>query len=180
MKTLAVLVLLRAAGAPAADWTGPVDVRHDFKPCVSYRARLDGEILVLQATHEPGWKTYAMDNKRRADEKLTGRQSLGLEAPTEITVTGGLRLAGPWRQSPPKDFSKPELQWFSWGFDGQALFVAKVRRAGAGPAQIAVRGQACTEMICKRVDVAISLPLPGAGARAAPSSVDLKSLVRVR
>ncbi len=173
-------LLILAVAASAADWAGPVDVRHEFKPCVSYRAKWDGEFLVLQATHEPGWKTYAMDNKRRADEKLAGRQSLGLDAPTEIAVTGGLQIAGPWHQSPPKDFSKPELQWFSWGFDGQALFVAKVRRSGTRPAQITVRGQACTETICKRVDVAISLLPPGARTRTAPSSVDLKTLVPVR
>jgi hypothetical protein len=150
------------------------------KPCVSYRARLDGEFLVVEATHQAGWHTCAMDNKLRAEEKLAGRQSLGIDAPTEISLSEGLEVAGAWYQSPPKDFSKPDLLWFTWVFDEQALFVAKVRRSGAGPARIAVRGQACTETTCKRVDVAISLPLAGVRPGAAPAGINLKTLVRVR
>lgn len=177
----AMVVLAACAGAArAGDWTGAVEVRYEFKRCVSYRARLNGEFLIIQATHEPGWHTYAMDNKQRAEEKLAGRQSLGIDGPTEIRVTRGLEAAGPWRQSPPKDFSKPELQWFSWGFDEQALFVAKVRRSGAGPARITVRGQACTETTCKQIDVAISLPLAGGNTRADASDADFKALVQVR
>lgn len=173
----AMLALVAGTDATwAADWTDAVDVRYDFKRCVSYRARLTGEFLVVQATVEPGWHTFSMDNKQRAEEKLAGRESLGIDAPTEIKPTQALEVAGPWYQSPPKDFSKPDLRWFSWGFDDQAVFVTKVRRSGAGPAQIAVRGQACTETICKQIDVAISLPLAGAGR----SDIDLKPLVRVR
>ena len=68
------------------DWTSPVEVRHDVQKCVSYRARLSGEFLVIQATHEAGWHTYAMDNKLRAQEKLAGKRSLGIDSPTEIVV----------------------------------------------------------------------------------------------
>ncbi len=139
-----------------------------------------GEFLIVQATHEPGWHTYAMDNRQRAKEKLAGRESLGIDAPTEIRLTQGLELAGPWYQSPPKDYSKPELLWFTWGFEGQALFVAKVRRSGAGPGRIAVAGQACTETTCKQIEVAISLPLDRANAHGERSDLDFKALVRVR
>ena len=66
--------------------------------------------------------------------KLAGKKSLGIDRPTEIVASGGMQTVGPWYQSPPKDFSQPELRWFSWGFERQALFVAKVRRAAAGPA----------------------------------------------
>jgi len=177
----AMIVLVACTGAArAGDWTDPVEVRHDLKRCVSYRARLAGEYLVVQATHEAGWHTYAMDNKQRAEEKLAGRQSLGIDGPTEIKLTQGLEAAGPWYQSPPKDLSRPELQWFTWGFDGQALFVAKVRRSGAGPARIAIGGQACTETTCKKIDVAISLPLAASNTNADPSDIDLEALVRVR
>ena len=162
--------------ASAADWTNAVDVLYEFKRCVSYRARLTGEFLVVQAKVEPGWHTFSMDNKQRAEEKLAGRESLGIDAPTEIKLSQGLEAAGPWYQSSPKDFSKPDLRWFSWGFDDQAVFVTKVKRAGAGPAQIAIRGQACTETICKQIDVAIPIPLAARG----PSDIDLKALVRVR
>ena len=159
------------------DWTSPVEVRHDVQKCVSYQARLTGDFLVIQAAHEAGWHTYAMDNKLRAQEKLAGKRSLGIDSPTEIVFAEGLELDGHWYQSVPKDLSKPELRWYSWGFEGQALFVAKVRRVSAGPAILAVRGQACSDAICKNIDVTISIPL---GARASKSDIDLKSLVQVR
>ncbi len=167
-----------ALAARAGEWSPAVEVRNDEERCVSYRARLDGPYLVVQATHEAGWHTYAMDNKRRADEKLAGRESLGAERPTEIKLTGGLTVEGPWYQSPPKDTSKPELNWFTWVFEGQALFAAKVRRAGATPARIGVRGQVCTESACRNID--ITIPLPAAGAAAVASEVNLKDLVKVR
>jgi DsbC/DsbD-like thiol-disulfide interchange protein len=172
--TTMALVLARTAGA--ADWTDPVEVRHEMKRCVSYRARLSGEFVVVQVNLEPGWHTFAMDNSRRAAERLAGQQSLGVEQPTQITVSQGLEVTGPWHQTQPKDFSKPELRWFSWGFDQQAVFVAKVHRSGAGPAQVAIRGQACTESTCKNIDIAVTLPLAGKDLE----SPDLKSLVQVR
>src|SRR5262250_1020950 len=72
------------SSAHAADWTDPVEVRQEAKRCVSYRARLDGQFLVVEASHEEGWHTYAMDNTQRAQEKLAGRKSLGIDRPTEI------------------------------------------------------------------------------------------------
>jgi hypothetical protein len=135
--------------------------------------------LVVQAIHEEGWHTYAMDNKRRAQEKLAGRKSLGIDRPTEIGLTDGLELAGPWYQSPPKDFSKPELRWFSWGFEGRALFVAKVRHTGTGPARLTIRGQACSQATCKNVEVEISVPLAET-ERVSTPEIDLKNLILVR
>ena len=160
------------------DWTDPVEVRHDVQKCVSYRAKLNGDFLVVEATHEAGWHTYAMDNKLRAQEKLAGKRSLGIDRPTEIVLAEGLELAGPWYQSVPKDLSKPELRWFTWGFEGQARFVAKVRHVGAGPANLVVRGQACSDATCKNIDLAISVPLGVSTHRS--DEVDLKSLVQVR
>jgi hypothetical protein len=165
----------------AAAWSNPVEVHHDDQVAVSYQARLDGPYLVVRANIQPGWHTFAMDNKVRAEEKLAGKKSLGIDHPTEIAVTGGLSTAGPWLQTPPKDFSKPELRWFSWGFERQALFAAKVRRANAAPAHIALRGQACTETTCKNIDIEISLPA-GAGKTdaATAAELDVKTLIQVR
>jgi hypothetical protein len=95
---------------------------------------------------------------------------------TEIAVSGGLEAEGPWLQTAPKDFSRPELRWFSWGFDQQAVFAAKVRRTGAA-ASLRVRGQACTETICKNIDVTIALPV---GAETGAGETDWKQLVAVR
>ena len=113
-------------------------------------------------------------------EKLAGRQSLGIDRPTEINLSGSLELVGPWLQSPPKDFSKPELRWFSWGFEQQALFVAKIRRSQAAPANIRVRGQACTETICKNIDVALPVPRINIQANVMAADIDLKTLVPLR
>ena len=180
VKVMIVFGVLCAGAARVDSWTDWVEVRHELKRCVSYRARLNGQFLVIQATHEAGWRTYAMDNKQRAQEKLTGRRSLGIERSTEVGLTEGLEVAGPWYQSPPKDFSKPELRWFTWGFEGQVLFVAKVRRLGAGPARIAVRGQACTESTCKNIDVVISIPFTDTNTETDTSDIDFQALIQVR
>ena len=180
LLALAALIFAAAPPAQAGDWSEAAVVRRDLRPLVSYRAKLDGEFLVVQADHEEGWHTCAMDNKVRAEEKLAGRRSLGIDAPTEIGVAQGLELAGGWRQSPPKDFSKPELRWFTWGFEGSALFVAKVRRTGDGPARISVRGQACSETSCQNIDVALSLSLASWNNSVGASGIDFEQLIAVR
>jgi hypothetical protein len=175
-----LLAGIAAAGSDtcwAGDWTAPVEVLHEHQRCISYRARLNGEFLEIQATIEPGWHTFAMDNKQRAAVKLAGKRSLGIDAPTEISPAEGLELAGPWYQPEPKDFSKPDLRWYSWGYEQEARFVVKTRRSGPGPARIAIRGQACTETICKNIEVELSLPIEPLPA-AAPEGL-LKGLVEV-
>jgi hypothetical protein len=152
-------------------------VRSDENLCLTYRARLDGSFLVIHTKVESPWHTFSMDNRQRAEEKLAGKKSLGIDQPTEFTLSGGLEAAGPWYQTAPKDFSKPQLRWFSWGFEKEAVFAAKVRRSGAGPAKIAVKGQACTDVTCKNIDAAITLPL--ANSAGDPSAINLKELVPV-
>jgi hypothetical protein len=179
-KLILLLALPAFSATPPQGWTPAAEVRHDDTLCVSYQARLDGAFLVVRVVVEPGWHTFAMDNRVRAEEKLAGRQSLGIDHPTEITLTGGLQAAGPWYQSAPKNFSRPELRWFSWGFEKQAVFAVKVRRSSPAPTRIAIRGQACTETLCKNVDVTISLSPGNVRPDAEPSDVNLKNLVRVK
>jgi hypothetical protein len=180
--SIAGLALLGAGSfLPAAetrDWSEPVEIRHEEALCVAYRARLSGDYLVVSAAHEPKWHTYAMDNKVRALEKLAGKQSLGIDKPTELTVSNGLELAGPWMQTPPKDLSQPELRLFAWAYEGEAMFVAKVKKTGPGPAKVGIRGQACSESTCKNIDVAISVPMNGSAGKRA--EVELKGLLPVR
>jgi hypothetical protein len=97
---------------------------------------------------------------------------LSVDRPTEIIPTG-LELEGPWYQTDPKDLSHPELRWFSWGFDKEAVFAAKVRRGTAG--RLTIKAQACTDAICKNIDVAV--PVSAAGS--APTELDIKKLVEV-
>jgi len=177
--TLPSLALMMFA-AVAADWSAPVHVLHEMQPCVTYRAKLDGEHLAVRAEIQPGWHTFSIDNEKRAAVKLAGKASQGIDQPTRITLKSGLELAdGDWYQNAPKDFSKPELRWYSWGFEQQVVFVAKVKRtSGPAAAEIGIRGQACTDKTCKNIDVSLSLPV-SKGAPSGPSTVDLKTLVKV-
>jgi DsbC/DsbD-like thiol-disulfide interchange protein len=169
-------LILLAASAFAGEWSAPVHVMHDMQPCVTYRAKTDGDLLVIEAKLQPGWHTFTIDNEKRAEEKRAGKPSLGIDQPTRFTLTG-LELAGPWYQSTPKDFSKPKLRWYSWGFEQEVTFAAKVRRT-ASAATVGVRGQACTDSTCKNIDV--SLPVPASDETGKTSSLDLKTLIEVR
>jgi hypothetical protein len=177
----AMALLVAIAGVPAAagEWTQPVEVRHDEKLVMTYRAMWDGDLLLVRAALEPDWHTFVMDNKQRQQEKLAGKPSLGIEKSTEISVTDGLDIAGPWLQSAPKDFSKPEIRWYTWGFEREAAFAAKARKTGSGPARVEVRGQACAADICKNIHVTMAVPLT-AGKPARRTGMDLNSLVPVR
>jgi hypothetical protein len=167
---------LAFALAAAAQWSAPVEVTHDDKPVVRYRAMWDGETVIVRASIEPGWHTFVMDNKQRQQEKLAGKSSLGIEKSTEVVVADGLTTTGPWRQSPPKDLSKPEIRWYTWGFEREAVFAAKAKRTGAaGPARVEVTGQACYADICKNIDVTLTVPL-----KPAKPDVNLASLTAVR
>lgn len=177
MRTIILLGVALAASALAGEWTQPVEVRSQETLCISYQARVDGLFLVIRAKIEPGWHTFAMDNKQRAEEKLAGKRALSVDRATEIDLSGSLETVTPWYQSPPKDFSRPQLRWFSWGFDHEATFVTKIRQAANGPAQIAIRGQACTETVCKNIDATISLAVTKTESE--HPEVDLKSLIPV-
>jgi len=114
-----------------------------------------------------------MDNKRRADEKLAGKPALSMDRQTEVTPSG-LQIEGSWYQTPPKDFSHPELRWFSWGFEKEAVFATKL--SGAAPGRVTIKGQACTESVCKNIDVMVPVPAASGGN----ADLNLKDLVAVR
>jgi DsbC/DsbD-like thiol-disulfide interchange protein len=141
---IAVLLFLAAAGA--------VEVRHDDKLALTYTASLVDGHVVVRAAIQPGWHTFAMDNKVREKEMLRGKPSLGSELPTTITLAG-YELAGPWMQAPPKDFSRPAERYFGFGYDREAVFAVPVKRGGKGSAVL--KAQACTESVCKNIDIEI-------------------------
>lgn len=152
-----------------------VEVWLDDLHAVTYRARVEGDWLVVEAEHEPGWHTYAMDNVVRAREK-TGKPEPETELPTVITPLEGLTIEGEWRQSPPVDLSTPEIRWYTWGFEGRSYFAARVTEA-TFPASVRIDGQACTESLCAWVD-AVEVPVDSNGAEA-QASVDPETLVVV-
>jgi|SRR5579862_9678921 len=172
-----ILLLVFAFVASAADWSHPAEVRYEDALAISYTARIDGPYLVVRANLGQGWHTFALDNVRRVEEKLAGKPALSMDRSTEV-APAGVDVEGPWHESPPKDFSRPELRMFSFGYDRQAVFAAKVRRAGAGPARLRIRGQACTETICKNIDVQLTVAVPAKLGTAA--EVKLDELVQAR
>ncbi|MDX2038031.1 MAG: hypothetical protein SFX72_15390 [Isosphaeraceae bacterium] len=141
-------------------WSESAAIRERGKSIVKFRARVLGDFLIVEAIHEPGWHTYAMDNELRAEEKLAGRQSLGVEEGVRIDVTSGGKVVGPWFQSPPLDLSKPDLRWFTWGFEGTATFAARIEPIAPGRVVARVGGQVCDGRACLPIDLAITVPPP--------------------
>lgn len=147
----------------------------DDMQAVTYRARIEGDWLVVEATHEPGWHTYSMDNMIRARQK-TGKDRPETELPTVITPLDGLKVQGDWRQSPPVDLSTPDIRWYTWGFEGRSYFAVQVDEAEA-PSSVQIDGQACTDALCAMVE-ALVVPVESVSSDHA-ESVDPESLVVV-
>ena len=93
----AVLVLglwaVSSSRAPAQQADAGVQVWLDDMHAVSYRARVEGDWLVVEATYEPGWHTYSMDNVIRAREK-SGKLRPETELPTVIHAAGRTHDSG--------------------------------------------------------------------------------------
>ena len=174
-NALLLLALLGAAGPAAAqepEAPAPQEVWFGDDIAVTYAARLEGGWLVVEARHEPGWHTYAMDNVERARE-ATGRERPDTELPTRLTPSPEIELASAWRQTAPTDLSQPDIRWYTWGFEDRSFFAARVERADAG-GWVQVDAQACTDRLCAMVD---ALPVPV--TRSAERSVDPEALAVV-
>lgn len=149
-------------GIRAQDSPGEATVSHRGEVVVTYRARLAGEQLVVEARHQPPWHTYAMDNLERA-QQASGKPEPETELPTRIEVSGGLEVTGGWRQTPPEELSQPEIRWYTWGFSDVAWFAVPVERQSGTQARVSISGQACTESQCARIDdlvLVVSLDAP--------------------
>lgn len=171
--TALVLFPLAASGRQAESG---VPVWLDDMLAVSYRARVEGDWLVVEATHEPGWHTYSMDNVIRARER-SGKARPETELPTRITPHVGLTIAGEWRQSAPLDLSTPDIRWYTWGFEGRSYFAVRVDEATAPSSSVQIDAQACTEALCAMVD-ALVVPVESHETDS-EASVDPDSLVVV-
>lgn len=149
---------------------------------VKYEAAVAGGYLFVRATHKANWHTYAMDNKLRAEAALDGKKSLGVEQGTKISVEG-LTLEDAWLQSKPHDYSKPELRWFTYGFEKTALFACPVKATEEDPVTVVVRAQVCSGQSCRPVRSQIVIPANSAEdarkERAAAEQI-VESLISVR
>ena len=92
---------------------------------------------------------------RSAGIRLRKRPLAGKKVPhrTSRPTAAQDEIAGSRLQSQPKHFSQPELRIFSWGFEGEARFSAPAKALSASAAaRVRIRGQACTQTVCKNVD----------------------------
>ena len=168
-----ITTLLLFLSTAVDGWGLPAVVSHEDQPCITYRAQLAGGYLAVEVKLEQGWHTFAMDNDKRAAAKLAGKKALSVDKPTHLQPEG-IDVTGAWLQSSPKDFSQPELRIFSWGFEGEARFVAPAKVTTADSARVHIRGQACTQTVCKNVDVVAEVPIgKTASAGSARSTIGL-------
>lgn len=167
-----------AVGAWAGEWSESKPALYRGDIIVTYRARVAGDWLIVEAKHAPKWHTYAMDSLLRA-EKAAGKKTEEVEAPTQIRVGGGLKIAGGWKQTPPEDLSNQEIRWFTWGFSSTARFAVKVERVSEEPGVIVVNAQACSDALCSFArDLELVVPT-GRAAESPEDTVLLKGLIDV-
>lgn len=176
--SLAAFVALISTVVYGSEWSEPANVKLRRDTVASYRATLDGDLLVVEVKHAAGWHTYAMDNVVRAREK-SGRENPETELPTKILVSGGLAVAGPWHQSEPNDLSMTEIEWYTWGFENTARFAVKVNRVEGETAHIVISGQVCNDKSCAMVDE-LKLTVSLGRKRTEKSFTDLTKFVEVK
>ncbi len=152
---LALVLAMPTDDEPA--WSKAAVVRQGSQPVVRFQARIEGDYLLVRATHREGWHTYAMDNQARGEQALQGKMSLGIEQGIEIKVNRGLVLDDHWSQTPPRDLSKPELRWYTFGFDQTAIFACRIKTVRSEPIAVQIRGQACSGESCRNIDVVLEI-----------------------
>lgn len=178
MNTIKILMGISLTLAAAAEWSEPQEVRMRRDHVLTYRAMLSGNTLIIEAVHEDGWHSYAMDNIIRARE-ASGKEKPDCELPTRIEVSGALSIAGSWHQSDPSDLSNTDIKWYTYGFEGVAYFAATVKRGEGDDAIIQIDAQACNDSKCSMVD-GLELTLPMTDQEDdVKAPIDLSMLVEV-
>ena len=182
-KLLIKILLIGALACPVIaraenqGWSQPAQVTLGGEHCVTYKATIRADLLIVAAKHHHDWHSYAMDNDVRAEEQLAGKTSLGVEAPTTIEVAG-VKTRGHWRQSEPVDMSQPEIRWYRWGFEGDAVFVTAIDPSSiTDEVTVKVRGQVCDDKRCQQVNVKLELAAESISDQAAK---ELPTLLAVK
>ncbi|MDF1826402.1 MAG: Trx7/PDZ domain-containing (seleno)protein [Verrucomicrobiales bacterium] len=147
----------------AVTWSNPEFVRRGTDKVVRYRAAFANGHLLVEAVHEPGWHSYAMDNPARGEERA-GRPGGDQELPTVISLPGSLKTGGDWIQTVPVDYSKPEIHWYTWGFEGTSWFAVPLESLPEDAVSIQISSQVCDASSCAGVfDLSLSVPAPKGG-----------------
>jgi hypothetical protein len=157
-------------------WTEPVPVMNRAKIALTYRAKVAGDYLLVEASHSEGWHTYSMDNTVRA-RAATGDENPDSELPTRIAVSGGATVKGDWMQSAPKDMSQPSIKWYTWGFEGVARFAVPIEKTGDEDIVLTIDAQSCDPSSCTMVSD-LKIVVPGAPGNAEPALIE--GLVKVQ
>jgi hypothetical protein len=158
LLTTVLFGAIQQNGQNELGWSEEAFVLDGREPVVRFQARLQGGYLIVRARHESGWHTYAMDNEARAKAALKGKPSLGIEQGLAFQVEKGLELGGQWLQSKPQDLSKPELRWYTYGFERVAWFVCPVKKVTSEQIVLRIRGQACSGETCSQIDTVVRFP----------------------
>ena len=157
ISALVISIMLAVTTADDPSWSKPAVVVQGSQPLVRFQTRIVGGYLFVRAIHEKDWHTYAMDNQVRAMKALKGKKSLGIEQGIDIRVKRGLKLDGQWSQTRPRDLSKPELRWYTYGFDRTSLFACRIKAFTNEPIVLRIQGQACSGESCRNIDVVLEL-----------------------
>ena len=176
--SVALLAALVAAPFALGDdgWSEPVPVMNRAKIALTYRAKIAGDFVIVEANHSKGWHTYSMDNTIRA-RKATGDEHPESELPTRIAVSGGAKVSGDWMQTAPVDMSQPSIKWYTWGFEGVARFAAPIERVGDEDIVLTIDAQSCDPSSCTMVND-LKIILPAMSGDAQPALID--GLVKVQ
>lgn len=169
-----ICIMLLSPILMAGDWSESKEIRQRRQGMVvSYKAKLDGDWLIVEVTHGKGWHTYTLDNLERAQKK-TGKEKPETELPTVIELSGGLKAVGSWYQSKPKELSTPEIKWYTWGFENVSRFATQVERVEQTPTTITINAQACNESLCSMVsDLKLTVDTPDALSKSDGAATDM-------
>jgi len=156
-----IFLILLSPVLMAGEWSESKEIRQRRSGMVvSYKAKLDGDWLIIEATHGKGWHTYTLDNLERAQKK-TGKEKPETELSTVIELSGGLKPVGAWYQTKPKELSTPEIKWYTWGFENVSRFATQVELIDQSATTITINAQACNASSCSMVsDLQLTLDVP--------------------
>ncbi|MCH6256349.1 hypothetical protein MLD52_07305 [Puniceicoccaceae bacterium K14] len=141
-----LLPITKHDDTPMHKWSPMVAAWYGEEIVARYRAALFDKTLVVEATYSEGWRSYAMDNLQRA-EAVFGPGSMS-ERPTQITLDENLTPEGEWRQTKPQDMSKPDIEWYTWGFEKKAFFTRQLTELPHQEFQVKINAQICNNNSC--------------------------------